>query len=104
MDMGTNTSDIEARPQKDGIKVINSDDNTQASCPLVDVTLPTGMSEQMPMPDSNLSISGYNPESLRGSHARTQDTGIQESIPQLEGPVSVPSRTRRRLSENMRFE
>ena len=41
---------------------------------------------------------------LRGSHTRTHDTGIQESIPQLDGPVSVPSRTRRRLSENMRFE
>ena len=58
----------------------------------------------MPMPHINLSISGYDPESLRDSHARTQDTGIRESIPQLDGPVSVPSRTRRRLSENMSFE
>ena len=85
MDMGTNTSDIEVRPQRDGIRVTNSDDNAQASCPLVDVILPTGMSEQVPMPHINLSILGYDPESLRGSHVRMQDTGIQESIPQLEG-------------------
>ena len=104
IDMGTNTSDIEVRPQRDGIRVIDSDDNAQVSCLLVNVILPTGMSEQVPMPHINLSISGYDPESLRGSHTRTHDTGIQESIPQLDGPVSIPSRTRRRLSENMRFE
>ena len=83
---------------------MNSDDNAQASCPLVNVILPTGMSEQVPMPHINLSISRYDPESLTGSHVRTQGTGIQESIPQLDGPVSIPSRNRRRLSENMRFE
>ena len=104
IDMGTNTSDIEVRPQRDGIRVIDSDDNAQVSCLVVNVILPTGMSEQVPMPHINLSISGYDPESLRGSHTRTHDTGIQESIPQLDGPVSIPSRTRRRLSENMRFE
>ena len=86
MDMGTNTSDIEVRPQRYGIRIINSDDNAQVSCPLVDVILPTGMSEQVPMPHINLSISGYDPELLRGSHARTHNTGIQESIPQLDGP------------------
>ena len=104
MYMGTNTSDIEVRPHRDGIMVINLDDNAQVSCSLVDVILPTGMSEQVPMPHINLSISGYDPESLRGSHARTHNTGIQESIPQLDRPVSVPSRTRRKLTENTRFE
>ena len=92
--MGTNMSDVEVRPQKDGIRVIALDGNLQASCPLVNVILPTGMSEQVPMPHINLSISGYDPESLRGSHMRTQDTGIQESIPQLDRPVSIPSRDR----------
>ena len=62
------------------------------------------MSEQVPVPHINLSTFGYDPNSLRGSHTRTHNTGIQESIPQLDGPVSVPSRTRRRLSESMRFE
>ena len=104
IDMGTNTSDIEVRPQRDGIRVINSDNNTQASCPPVDVTSPTGMSERVPVPHLNLSISRYDPNSLRGSHTRTHNTGIRESIPQLDRPVSAPSRNRRRLSENMRFE
>ena len=103
-DMGTNMSDIEVRPQRDGIRVIDSDDNVQVSCLLVDVILPTGISEQVPMPYINLSISGYDPESLRDSHTRTHNTGIQESIPQLDGPVSIPSRTRRRLLENTKFE
>ena len=104
IDMGTNTSDIEVTPQKDGIRVIDSDDNAQVSCPVLDVILATGMSEQVPMPHINLSLSGYNPELLRGSHTRTHDTRIQEPIPQLDGPVSIPSRARRWLSENMRFE
>ena len=43
----------------------------------------------MPMPHINLSISRYDPELLRGAHTRTCDTGIQETIPQLDGPVSV---------------
>ena len=103
IDMGTNMSDIEVRLQRDGIRVMNSDDNAQASCPLVDIILPTGMSEQVPMPHINLSIMGYDPESLRGSHIRSQDTEIQESIPQLDGSVSIPSRDRRRLPEDIRI-
>ena len=104
--MGTNTSDVEVTPQRDGSRVITSEGNVQASCPLVDVILPTGMNEQVPMPHINLSILSYDPESLRGSHIRTQDTGIQESsaIPQLDGPVSIPIRDRRRLPENIGIE
>ena len=104
IDMGTNTSDIEVRPQRDGTRVINSDDDTQVSCPLVDVILPTGMNEQVSMSHISLSISRYDPEYLRGSHTRTHDTGIQAKILQLDRPVSVPSRTRRRMSENARIE
>ena len=90
IDMGTNTSDIEVRPQRDGARVIESDgDNVQVSCPYVDVILPSGMTEQMTMPHINLSISQYDPESLRGSHTRSHDTEIQETITQLDGPVSV---------------
>ena len=63
IDMGTNTSDIEVRPQRDGARVIDSDDDdVQVSCPHVDVILPRGMNEQMPMPHINLSISRYDPE------------------------------------------
>ena len=58
IDMGTNTSDIEVRPQTEGVRVIDSDDDdVQVSCPYVDVILPRGMNEQMPMPHINMSIS-----------------------------------------------
>ena len=41
IDMGTDTSDIEVRPQRDGVRVIDSDDDdVQVSCPHVDVILP----------------------------------------------------------------
>ena len=76
--MGTNTSDVEVIPQRDGSRIMTLESNAQASCPLVDVILPTGMSELMPMPHINLSISGFDPESLRSSHVRTQDTRIQQ--------------------------
>ena len=67
------------------------------------MVLPTGVNEQMLMPHINLSISGYEPELLRGS--RTQDIRIQENtpIPQLDGPVSNPMRDRRRLPEDIRI-
>ena len=88
--MGTNTSDIEVRPQRDEARVIDlDDDDVQVFCPRVDVILPSGMNEQMPMPHINLSISRYDPELSRGSHTRTHDTGMEETIPQLDGPTSV---------------
>ena len=47
IDMGTNTSDTEVRPQRDGARIIDSDDdNVQVSCPHVDVILPSGMNEE----------------------------------------------------------
>ena len=104
--MGTNTSDIEMIPQRNGSRIMTLESNVQDSCPLVDVILPSGMSKQMPMLHINLSISGYDPESLRSSHVRAQDTRIQEdpTIPQLDGPVSIPIRDIGRLLENIRFE
>ena len=104
IDMGTNTSDVEVRPQRDGTRVMTSGDSAQASFPLVNVILQTGVNEQVPMPHLNLSILGYEPGSLIGSHMRTQDTGIQENsmIPQLDGPASIPTRGRRRLLEDVR--
>ena len=104
IDMGTNTSHIEVIPHRDGTRVMTSDDSAQASFPLVVVILLTGVNEQMPMPHINLSISGYEPESLRGSHIRAQDIGIQgnSTIPQLDGPISIPTRDRRRLPEDVR--
>ena len=102
--MGTNTSDIEVRLQRDGTRVITLDDNVQASFPLVDIILPSGGNKQVVMPHINLSISGYEPESLRGSHIRTQDTRIQRysMILQLNGPASIQTRDQRRLLEDIR--
>ena len=101
--MGTNTLDVEVRLQRDGTRVMTSDNRTQASFSLVNVVLLIGVNEQMPMPHINLSILGYEPESLRGS--RTQDIRNQEHtpIPQLDGPVSNPTRDRRRLPEDIRI-
>ena len=60
------------------------------------------MNEQTPMPHINLSISRYDPELSRGPHTRTHDTRMQETIPQLDHPVSIRSRTRGRISESTR--
>ena len=61
IDMGTNTSDVEVRSQRDGTRVMTSDDSAQASFLLVNIILPTGVSEQVAMPHINLSILGYEP-------------------------------------------
>ena len=102
IDMGTNTSDVEVRSQRDGTRVIPTSNNAQASVPLVDIILPSGVNK-MPMPHINLSISG-NEHEARDSHIRIQDTGIQGSliILQLDGPVSIPVRDRRRLPGDRR--
>ena len=100
--MGTNISDGEVRPQIDGVRNINIDADTQTSCPLTDVMLPTSVNEQRSIHHIIQFI--YDSESLRGSHTRTHDTRIQETIPQLDGPVFVRSRSGRRMSENARIE
>ena len=38
------------------------------------------MNEQIQFPNINLSVSGYDSEILRGSHARPQEPGMQEKI------------------------
>ena len=65
MDMRTNTSDIEVRHHRSGTGAITLDTNTHPSLPLVDVMLPSRRGDQIAIPQSNLSISGYEPESLR---------------------------------------
>ena len=52
------------------------------------------MKEQTQFPNMNISISEYDSETLRGSHAGPQGPGIQENmaIPQLDGPSTIPSR------------
>ena len=94
VDMGTNTSDVEVRPNRDGTRASTSNANAQTSLPIVDVMLPSQQGDQIAMTQINLSILGYEPESLRNSHIRSPDTRAQESlvIPQLDGPVSLLSK------------
>ena len=106
--MGTNTLDIEVRPHRDGTRASTSDANAQTSLLLVDVMLPSGGGDQLTIPQINLSISGYEPDSLRDSHTRSPAVRAQgiSMIPQLDGPVSLPLRDpiRRRVPEDARFE
>ena len=106
IDIGINTSEIEVISQRDGAEVIKSDDdNVQISCSHVKVTPLTDANEQVHVPHINVSTSKYVPESIRDSHLSTYDIGTWETIPQLDGPLSVPSRLRgRRSSEHARTE
>ena len=90
--MGTNTLDIEVRPHGDGARTLTMDANTQASLTIVDVMLPSGRGDQLAIPQINLSVSGYEPDSLRDSHIRSPSTRAQEIsiMPQLDGPASLP--------------
>ena len=101
VEIPTNISDREVRTQLDGIN-INVDANTQTSHLLVDVALPTDASEQRPIQHADQSV--HDSESLRGSCTRSPDARIHETMPQLDGPVSVQSRYGRRMPENARIE
>ena len=107
MDMVTNTSDVEVRPHRDGARVVTLDVNVQTPLPIVDVMIPTGGEDQVALPQINLSISGYGPNSLRDSQIGTSDMRAQEIsiLQQVDGPVSVPARdyARGRVSDNNRF-
>ena len=94
IDRETNTSDIEMRSQREGTRVVDSNNDK--------VILSNNRHEQIPVPCSSLSLLRYDTELLRGSHMRTHDTEIPEMIPQLDGPISVCSR--RRIAENARTE
>ena len=64
MDMGTNTSDVEARPRIDGTRVVTLNANIQTSLLTVDIMIPSSAEDQITLPQINLSISGYGPNSL----------------------------------------
>ena len=104
IDEGINTSEVDVRSQRGGAEVVElDDDNVWISCPPVKVMPLTDANEQVHVPHISLSTSRYVPKSTRGSCMSTYDTGTQETIPQLDGPISVPSRLRRRSSERARI-
>ena len=106
IDIGTNTSDIEVRSQRDGVRLADSDNgDVQVSYPYVKVIPLTGTDKLIPVSHINPSTFRYDPEVTRSSHASIHDTGGQETIPQLDGLVSVQPRLRgRRLLEHARIE
>ena len=63
------------------------DANAQASLPIVDVMLPSGRGDHLAIPQINLSILGYEPNSLRNSHIRSPSKQAKEIsiMPQLDG-------------------
>ena len=85
IDIGTNTLDVEVRTS-------TMDANAQTSIPIVDVMLPSGRGDHLAIPQVNLSISGYEPNSLRNSHIRSLSMWAQEIliVPQLDGLASLP--------------
>ena len=56
--------------------------------------LPSGHGDHVTIPHVNLSISGYEPDSLRTSSMRSPSMCAQEvsAIPQVDGPGSLPMR------------
>ena len=93
-DMGTNTSDVVIEPTGSGPRPSHMEANAQTSIPIVDVLLPSGLGDHITMPHVNLSISDYEPDTLRTSGLRSPPMRAQEvsTIPQLDGPGSLPTR------------
>ena len=63
--MGTNTSDVVIKPTRSGPRTSSMEANAQTSIPIVNVLLPSGLGDHVTIPHVNLSISGYEPDSLR---------------------------------------
>ena len=106
IDIGTNTLDVEVRPHGDGTRTSTLDANAQASLPIVDVMLPSVRGNHLQIPQINLSISGYEPDSLRDSHIRFLSMWAQEILImlQLDEPTPLPIRDPfgRRIQEDPR--
>ena len=92
--MGTNTSDVMIELTGSGLRPSCMEADAQTSIPIVDVLLPSGLGDHIPMPHVNLSILGYEPDSLSTSGLRSPPMTAQEvsAIPQLDEPGSLPTR------------
>ena len=69
--------------------------------------IPTSGEDQIALPQINLSISGYRPNSLKDSQLGSSDVRVQEVsvLPQVDGLVSTPMRgnVKGRISESARI-
>ena len=103
--MGTNTSNVMIEPTGSGPRLSCMEANSQTSIPIVDILLPSGPGDHLPMPHVNLSILGYETDSLRTAGLPSPPMRAQEvsTIPQLEGPGSLPTRHPTRERERIDF-
>ena len=87
-DIGTNTSDVVVESTRYRTRTSNVEANVQTSIPIVVVLLPSSHGDHVTIPHVNLSISGYEPDSLRTSSMRSPSMQTQEVsvIPQVDGP------------------
>ena len=103
IEMEPNPLNIDVRTQRDGIGT-DRESNVQITQPSGNVIPSIGLGESTPIPNVNTE-SENNSDTLRGSHVRTQELGLQEIlvIPPVDRSTSIPSRDRRVISENVRI-
>ena len=89
--VGTNTWDVVVEPNRDRLRTSTMEANAQTSIPIVDVMLPSGHGGHLMIPQVNLSISGYELDSLMTSNMTSPSMRAQEIsiMPQLDGPGSL---------------
>ena len=93
-DMGTNTSDVVIEPTVGVLRTPHTEANTQTSIPTVEMLIPHVLGDNTMIPHISLSISSYEPDSLRTPGIKSPPVRVQEvsMIPQLDGPGSLPIR------------
>ena len=67
----TNTSDVVVELTRDRTRTSTIEANAQTSIPIVYVLMPSSHGDHVTIPHVNLSISGYEPDSLRTSGMRS---------------------------------
>ena len=102
IDAGTNTSDIAIEPTRSGVGPSHRETKAETSIPIVDFILPSGLRDPMTIQQVNLSVSGYQLDSLRAPGIGSSPVGTQEAsvIPQLDVPRSIPMREHARVKIN----
>ena len=90
-DVGTNTLDVVVEPNRDRSRTSTMEANAQTSIPIADVMLPSDWRDHLMRPHVNLSISGYELDSLRTSNMRSPSMQAQDIsiMPQLDRPGSL---------------
>ena len=95
------------RPDRDRSRTSTMEANAQTSIPIVDIMLPSSRGDHLAIPQVNLSISRYEPDTLRNSQVRSPTVRAQEIsiMPQLDGLASLPMRDPigRRIQEGPRL-